>query len=161
LPPALDAYNQPDEPCLDQERKIMRIARIGVGVGLALCLAWGTALADTVKFTIDLTPDQQGKPGKGTATLSLDTAAKKLTYSIEYTGLSAPPAMAAFMSPPAQQNGTPGTVPIPLPASPTSPISGTMPVTDAQVTGLKSGQWLLLIGTKEAPEIGGEVKPAP
>ena len=28
------------------------------------------------------------------------------------------------------------------------------------VAGLKSGEWIILLGTKQAPEIGGEVKPA-
>jgi hypothetical protein len=130
------------------------------GAGVALCLLWGVALADTLKFTVTFEPDKQGGPGKGTATLSVDTATKVLTYNIEYSGLSAPPAMAAFLSPPADQKGNPGTVPIKLPAKPTSPISGTMPLTDDQITGLKTGQWILLLGSQKEPEIGGEVKPA-
>jgi len=128
--------------------------------GVALCLLWGAALADTLKFTVTFEPDKQGGPGKGTATLSVDTATKVLTYNIEYSGLSAPPAMAAFLSPPADPKGQPGTVPIKLPAKPTSPISGTMPLTDDQIAGLKGGQWILLLGNAKSPEIGGEVKPA-
>ena len=126
----------------------------------AVCLMAASAWADVVKFTIDLTPDQQGKPGKGTANLSLDTTSKALTGTIEYSGLSAPPAMAAFLSPPATQNGQPGTLPIPLPATPASPIQVNMKLPDPAIAGLKSGQWVLLLGTKQAPEIGGEVKPA-
>ena len=126
-----------------------------------LCLMAASAWAETVKFDVALEPDKQGSPGKGTATLMLDIATKTLTGTIEYSGLSAPPAMVAFLSPPATQNGNPGTLPIPLPAKPTSPITVKMPLTDPAIAGLKSGEWVLLLGTKQAPEIGGEVKPAP
>jgi hypothetical protein len=132
-----------------------------VKAGLVLCLLCGGAWADTVKYTVTLEPDKQGAPGQGTANLSLDTASKTLTVTIDYSGLSAPPSMAAFLSPPATQNGTPGTLPIPLPASPASPIRVTMKLADPAIAGLKTGDWILLLGTKQAPEIGGEVKPAP
>jgi hypothetical protein len=130
------------------------------GAALALTLLCGSAWADTVKFTAALEPDKQGAPGKGAAEMSLDTASKTLAVTITYSGLSAPPAMAAFLSPPATQNGNPSTLPIPLPANPTSPIKATMKLTDPAMAGIKSGDWVLLIGTKQAPEIGGEVKPA-
>jgi hypothetical protein len=137
------------------------VRSFGMATGaLALVLLCGTALADTVKFTATLEPDKQGGPGKGTADMSLDTTSKTLTATINFSGLSAPPAMAAFLSPPATQNGNPGTLPIPLPANPTSPIKVTMKLTDPAIAGLKSGDWVILIGTKQAPEIGGEVKPA-
>jgi hypothetical protein len=127
--------------------------------GLALCLGFGVACADTVKLTATLEPDKQGGPGTGTANLSIDTASKTLTMTIEYSGV-APPAMAAFLSPPPKQGANPGTLPIPLSGKTTSPINVTMKVTDAAINGLKSGEWVILLGTKQAPEIGGEVKPA-
>ena len=96
-------------------------------------------------------PRSTGGPGKGSATLSLDTAAKTLTMTIDYSGLSAPPAMAAFLSPPATQNGNPGTLPISLPASPASPISIKMQLSDAAIAGIKNGDWVLLLGTKDRP----------
>jgi hypothetical protein len=52
-------------------------------------------------------------------------------------------------------------VPLALPAKPASPLTGSMQVTDDQVTGLKTGQWVVLLGSAKAPEIGGEIKPAP
>lgn len=128
--------------------------------GAALCLAYGLAAADTVKYTATLEPDKQGEPGKGTATLSVDTASKTLTMTIDYSGLKEPPAMAAFLSPPEKQGGNPGTLPIPLPAKPASPLNITMKLTDPAIDGLKSGEWVVLLGSKQAPEIGGEVKPA-
>jgi CHRD domain len=138
----------------------VRRASMIASAAAALLLLSGVALADTVKFTVDLTPDKQGQPGKGTATLSLDTTSKTLTGTIEYSGLATPPQMAAFLSPPATQNGNPGTLPIPLPANPASPIQVNMKLADPAITGLKTGDWILLLGTKQAPEIGGEVKPA-
>jgi hypothetical protein len=135
----------------------LRMAAQAAGV---LCLLCSAAWADVVKFSIPLEPDQQGKPGKGMANLTLDTTSKTLTGTIEYSGLSAPPEMAAFLSPPEKQGGNPGTMPIPIPAKPTSPISVKMQFPDAAVPGIKSGEWIILLGTKQAPEIGGEVKPA-
>jgi hypothetical protein len=138
----------------------VRNSKIILGVGLAFLLFSGMALADTVKFTADLQPDKQGGTGKGTATFTVDTTAKTLTGTIEYSGLMTPPQMAAFLSPPEKQGGNPGTLPIPIPATPTSPINVKMQMPDAAIAAIKGGEWVLLIGTKQAPEIGGEVKPA-
>jgi len=129
---------------------------------LVLCVAGMSALADTLKFTAQLAPDPQATTksnGKGTATLAVDTASKTLTGTIEYSGLSAPPTVAEFEGPPPQQNGQPVEVPLALPANSASPIKVSTQITDATITGLKTGQWLLLLGTKQAPEIGGDVKP--
>lgn len=139
----------------------MRSLKSAMVASLAFCLLSGLAWADTVKFTSTLEPDKQGAPGKGTATLSLDTASKTLTGTIEYSGLTSPPAMAALLAPPPKQGANPATFPIPLPAKPTSPIDVKMQLADPQIAGLKTGNWLLLLGSKKAPEIGGEVKPAP
>lgn len=139
----------------------MRGCKTWAGAGLVLCLAYGAAAADALKFTVDLTPDQQGKPGKGTATLAVDTASKTLTGTIAYSGLSAPPAVAAIEGPPPQANAPPVTLPIQLPANPASPIRVSIKLTDAAIAGLKSGEWVLLLGNKQAPEIGGEIRPGP
>ena len=138
----------------------MRSLKMVTAAGLALCFACGAAFADTVKFTASLESDQQGKPGKGSANITLDTAAKTLTMTIEYSGLSAPPAMAAFLTPPTAKNGNPGTLPIPLPASAASPLNITMKLPEPAIAGIKAGDWVLLLGNKQNPEIGGEVKPA-
>jgi hypothetical protein len=137
--------------------------KAGIAVGLAVFVAAGAALADTLKFNANLGPDPQAQTkgnGKGTAALSFDTATKTLTYTITYDGLSAPVAMAAFLSPPPKEGSPPGSLEIKLPAKPASPIQGTMKLTDAQLASLKGGQWLLLIGNAKNPEIGGDIKPA-
>jgi hypothetical protein len=128
---------------------------------ILLCIITGTAWADTVKFTADLIPAGTDKgAGKGTAALSLDTASKTLTWSVEYSGLSKPPEMAGFMAPAAKPDDDPDMVPADLPKDTASPIKGSTKLTDAQATQIQAGGWILLIGTTEAPEIGGEVKKA-
>lgn len=132
--------------------------------GFALTLLGGAALADTVKFTADLAGDPQAPTksnGKGSATLTLDTASKSLTGTIEYSGLSDPPAVIEFEGPPPKQGANPVEMPIPMPASTASPISIKMQLTDAAIAGLKSGDWVLLLGGKKGPEIGGDVKTVP
>jgi len=128
---------------------------------ILLCIVTGAAWADTVKFTADLTPTGSDKAsGKGTATLSLDTASKTLSWSVDYSGLSKPPEMAGFMAPAAKPDDDPDMVPVDLPKDTKSPVKGTTSLTDAQVEGIQKGGWIFLIGTTEAPEIGGEVKKA-
>lgn len=142
----------------------MRSLKTFAAAGFALALFCGAALADTVKLTADLGPDPEAKvksPGKGSANLTLDTTSKTLTGTIEYSGLSAPPAMAEFQGPPPKQGSPPIEVPIPLANAATSPIKISMKLTDPVIAGLKSGDWLMLLGSKQAPEIGGDVKTAP
>jgi hypothetical protein len=141
-------------------RNAVRRLKLPISAVLALCLLCGAAWADTLKFTATLEPEKVGA-AKGTATLTVDTDSKKLTWSIDYSGLSAAPAMAAILSPPKDPKGNPGTFPLTLPAKPASPISGTMQLTDDQIAGLKTGQWVVLVGSAKAPEIGGEINPAP
>jgi hypothetical protein len=141
-------------------RIAVRYPRLSIFAVLALSLLCDTAWADTLKFTATLEPEKAGT-AKGAATLTVDTGTKKLDWSIDYSGLSAPPAMAAILSPPKDPKGNPGTVSLTLPAKPTSPVTGSMPVTDEQIVGLKTGQWVMMIGSAKAPEIGGEIKPAP
>ena len=112
----------------------MRRLRLSLSALLALGLLCGSAWADTLKFTAALEPEKAGA-AKGTATLTVDTGSKQLTWSIDYSGLSAPPGMAAIMSPPKDPKGNPGTLPLTLPAKPASPVSGTMQLTDDQIAG--------------------------
>ena len=60
----------------------------------AACLMSAAAYAETVPFTATLNGASEvpanTTAGKGTATASLDTATKVLTYSVEYSGLTGP-----------------------------------------------------------------------
>ncbi|TIS37141.1 MAG: CHRD domain-containing protein, partial [Mesorhizobium sp.] len=62
-------------------------------VSTALLLA-SPALAETVKYNATLDGSQQSPPvttkGKGTATFTFDTAKKKLSWNVKYSGLSGP-----------------------------------------------------------------------
>lgn len=129
---------------------------------ILLCIIAGTAWADAIKFTADLSPAGSDKgAGKGTATLSLDTASKTLTWSVDYSGLSKPPEMAGFLVPAAKPDDDPDMLPVDLPKDAKSPMQGSTKLTADQATAIQKGDWVLLIGTTEAPEIGGEVKKAP
>lgn len=140
----------------------MRRLRLPIAVFLALSVMCGVALADTLKFTASLGPEKPGSSkAQGTATLTVDTGSKKLDWSIDYSNLSGPPAMAQILLPPKDPKGQPGSVTLTLPAKPASPMTGTTPLTDDEIAGLKTGQCMLMVGNKQAPEIGGDIKAAP
>lgn len=123
----------------------------------AACLLGGAAYAETVPFTATLTGAAQVPPkttdGKGTATASLDTDTKVLTYTVEYTGLSGP-ATAAHFHGPAEPGANAGVV-VPFPSA-ASPIKGTATLTDAQMADLMAGRWYANVHTAANP--GGEVR---
>lgn len=128
---------------------------------ILLCIITGTAWADSVKLTADMSPSGSDKgAGKGTATLTLDTASKTLTWSVDYSGLSKAPEMAGFLAPAAKADDDPDMVPVDLPKDTKSPVKGSTKLTDPQADAIQKGGWIFLIGTNEAPEIGGEVKKA-
>jgi hypothetical protein len=135
--------------------------RLAIGAGLVLCLLAGPAGADTVKLTAPLAPVVQAvKTGKGSAALSLDTGAKTVSWTIDYSGIKTP-AMAAFMVPGAKPSDDPTPLMLTLPADAKSPIAGSMGLSDAQIAGIQSGTWWIMLGSKDGPEIGGQIKKAP
>lgn len=127
---------------------------------LVLGLSCGAALADTVKMTADMGPvSPAAKNAKGSAALSLDTAAKTVSWTIIYSGVK-PPEMGAFMVPGPKPTDDPTPLMIDLPAPAASPINGSTPLTDPQLAGIQTGAWWIMIGSKDGPEIGGQVKKA-
>jgi len=136
-------------------------AGLAIRAGLVLCLLAGAAWADTVKLAAPLTPVVQTiKDGKGSAALSLDTAAKTVSWTIDSSGIKAP-AIAAFMVPGAKPSDDPTPLMLTLPADAKSPIAGSMPLSDAQIAGIQAGTWWIMLGSKDGPEIGGQIKKAP
>ncbi len=133
-----------------------RIAAIAAACLFATAAA-GAARAETVTFRGALSGASEvpAKPGdgKGTATASLDTATKMLTYEVEYAGLSGP-ATAAHFHGPAEPGANAGVV-MPFP-TPVSPIKGTATLTDAQMADLMAGKWYANVHTAANP--GGEVR---
>ena len=117
------------------------------------------AVADVVKFTAALTGDTDSATGsggpRGKAALSLDTASKVATWSVEYSGLSGTAhglscgALDSLNGPPIQQTGA-------LP----SPIAGSKPLNDAEIAQLSAGRWVCVIdGASDDAEIGGALRP--
>ena len=123
----------------------------------AACLMSVAAYAETVPFTATLNGASEvpanTTAGKGTATASLDTATKVLTYSVEYSGLTGP-ATAGHLHGPAAAGANAG-VAVPF-ASAATPIKGTATLTDAQIADLMAGKYYANIHTAANP--GGEIR---
>lgn len=121
------------------------------------CLFGAGARAETVPFSATLAGASEVPPkttaGAGTATASLDTATKTLTYDVQYSGLSGP-ATAAHLHGPAEAGANAGVV-VPFP-TPASPIKGTATLTDAQVGDLMAGRWYANVHTAANP--AGEIR---
>ena len=121
------------------------------------CLFCGAANAETIPFTATMNGATEVPPkttdAKGTATASLDTVTKALTYDVEYTGLTGA-ATAAHLHGPAEPGANAGVV-VPFP-TPASPIKGTTTLTDAQMADLMAGKWYANVHSAANP--GGEIR---
>ena len=121
-------------------------------------LAAGAARAEVKHFTAKLdgaaeTPPNDSK-GKGTAVVNLDTATKKLDWTVTYSGLSGPATMAHFHGP--APAGKAAGVAVPLTGDVSSPAKGSATLTDAQIGQLESGMWYVNVHTAAHP--GGEIR---
>ena len=125
---------------------------------IGLFLLWGVARADQINFKADLSSASEVPPvtstGKGTATASLDTATKMLTWSVTYSGLSGP-ATAAHIHGPAAQGANAGVL-VPFSGTLASPIKGSATLTDAQISDLEAGRTYINLHT--ADNKGGEIR---
>ena len=92
--------------------------------------------------------------GSGDVVATLDTASKKLSYTMTYYGLTGP-ATAAHFHGPAAPGANAGVV-VPWGTNPTSPHKGTATLTDQQESDLMAGKWYANVHTKEHP--GGEIR---
>ena len=91
--------------------------------------------------------------GTGAAEFTYDTATKKLTYKVTYSGLSGA-ATAAHIHGPAEAGKNAG-VAVPF-VNPASPIEGSATLTDAQAADLTSGKMYVNVHTAENK--GGEIR---
>ncbi len=134
-----------------------RILTAAAACLIAAC-AIGTVRAETVTFNGTMAGTTEVPPkttdGKGTATASLDTATKMLTYQVDYSGLSGP-ATAAHFHGPAEPGANAGIV-VPFAAPAVSPIKGTATLTDAQMADLMAGKWYANVHTAANP--AGEIR---
>ncbi len=136
---------------------LLRSSVAGLAV-VALLAAAPMAFAETQSYKADLKPASEvpstDSKGTGTLTSTYDTATKKLTWSVTYSGLTGP-ATAAHFHGPAAAGANAGIV-VPVNGALTSPIKGEATLTDAQAADLQGGKWYFNIHT--AANKGGEIR---
>ena len=122
------------------------------------------ASAATVSYTARLSghaevPKTDSK-GKGKLEASLDTDSKALTYTLTFQDLSGP-ATAAHIHGPATRQQSAGVVAPLGDKNPTSPVTGSVTLTDDQVKMLQSSKLYVNVHTAANPggEIRGQVVP--
>jgi hypothetical protein len=132
---------------------------------LAASLLWGVAQAEQITFKADLGGTSEvppvTSPGKGSATASLDTATKTLTWTVTYSGLSGP-ATAGHIHGPAASGANAGVL-VPFSGDLASPIKGSATLTDAQISDLEAGKWYVNLHTaaNKPGEIRGQLLRTP
>jgi hypothetical protein len=130
------------------------LAAIGL---LATALTWSYSQAAMETFHGTLSGAAEVPPvaggGTGTATVTLDTATKMVTFNVTYAGLSGP-AAAAHIHCGAAAGANSG-VAVPFPSA-ASPISGSAAMTDAQIADLEAGKCYVNVHT--AANKGGELR---
>jgi hypothetical protein len=135
-----------------------------------LCLAGAfglfaaPAFAAVQHYSATMSPASEVPPvstsGTGAAEASYDPDTHKLTYTVTFSGLSGPATMAHFHGP-AQPGANAGVVEK-LGMAPTSPITGSVTLTDEQAQQLASGLWYVNVHTANNPkgELRGQLQPA-
>jgi hypothetical protein len=127
---------------------------------VALTFTIGAASAEMLKMKADLSATSEVPPtksdGKGTADVTYDTASKKLSWKLNYTGLTGPATMAHFHGPATVSENHAPAVPIPDPKSGTE---GSATLTDAQAKDLMDGKYYVNVHTdaNKGGEIRGQV----
>jgi hypothetical protein len=137
-----------------------------VYLSLALLLSGvSCAGAETLHFATVLSGKNEkaphNVPATGTASVTLDTATKMATYRIEFTSLSGPTKMVHIHGLRSASGGAPEVIMMRM-DHPTSPVTGSSPFTDAQITQLKHGDLYVNVHTDKYPdgEIRGWLVPA-
>jgi hypothetical protein len=120
------------------------------------CLS--AASAATLNFHATMDGKSEVPPnastGSGDALATLDTSSKQLSYTITFMGLSGPATAAHFHGPAAP--GANAGVAVPIGTNPTSPVTGSVTLTDAQMADLQAGKWYANVHTAESK--GGEIR---
>jgi Cu/Zn superoxide dismutase len=131
---------------------------MAITVSAAMMLLAGSAFADTIKYTAALKATTEvpatTSQGTGTVDATYDTVTKKLTWTVNYTGLTGAATAAHFHSPASPTENAPPTVP--LAGDLKSPIKGEATLTDAQAKDLADGKMYFNIHT--AANAGGEIR---
>jgi hypothetical protein len=136
---------------MSNTRTMLATLALGATIGFA-----GPAFADKMKATLDGKSEvpPTTTSGKGTADIDYDGATKKLSWKVNYSGLSGPATAAHFHGPAEAGKNAGVAVPISNPAS--SPVEGSATLTDAQAADLMAGKYYVNIHTAANP--GGEIR---
>lgn len=128
---------------------------------LATAFALATpAAAEMLKMKAALSTASEVPPvtgaGKGDADITYDTASKKLSWKLNYTGLSGPATMAHFHGP--AEAGANAGVKVPIP-DPKSGTEGSATLTAEQEKDLMDGKYYVNVHTdaNKGGEIRGQV----
>jgi hypothetical protein len=116
----------------------------------------GPALADKYKAALDSKSEvpPNASTASGTADIDYDSASKKLSWKLTYSGLSGPATAAHFHGP--AESGKNAGVAVAIPNAGTSPVEGSATLTDAQAADLSAGKYYVNVHTQANP--GGEIR---
>ena len=128
------------------------------GLTIAMLTTIATpAAAENVSFKADLKAASEVPPnaskGTGSTAATYDTASKKLSWTVTFSGLTGT-ATAAHFHGPADTSANAGVV-VPIPGA-ASPMAGSATLTDAQAADLMAGKWYVNVHT--ADNKGGEIR---
>jgi hypothetical protein len=125
--------------------------------GMAVALM-APALAEAITLKGDLKGSNEAPPNNSTASgraeATFDTASRRLSWTINYSGLTGPASGAHFHGP-AEAGRNAGIV-LPFQGAITSPITGSATLNEAQAADLLAGRWYANIHTAAHP--GGELR---
>lgn len=123
--------------------------------GAVIVLA-GPASADTFKATLNGKSEvpPTTSTGTGTANINYDSATKKLTWTLTYSGLTGPATAAHFHGP--AEPGKNAGVAVAIPNAAKSPVKGSATLTAAQAADLEAGRYYINVHTAANP--GGEIR---
>jgi len=137
----------------------MQALRSGIaGFAFAAVLAaGGVASAEQMKFKANLSGAEEVPPvetsATGTTDVTYDSDTKKLTWTLEYSGLSGDATAAHFHGPADPGENAGPVVPIPDTASGST---GEADLTEEQAADLIAGKWYANVHTAANP--GGEIR---
>ena len=144
----------------------MRTNAFGLVLALSgLAVAAAPALAETMKFKADLSAKDEVPPhpdlkGTGHVDATLDTGSLKLTYKVDYSGLTGTAKAAHFHGPAGP--GKNADVMVPVAGGLASPIEGSATLTADQAKALEAGQMYFNVHTEanKGGELRGQVTKA-
>jgi hypothetical protein len=129
------------------------------GLATAVLMVSGPAFSESMTFKADMKGASEVPPtdsaATGIADVSLDTATKKLSWTVTSTGLSGDPTAAHFHGPAA-----PGANADPVVDISAALAKGSADISDQQIADLQAGKWYINIHTAKFPdgEIRGQVE---